>query len=404
MLRIWVCVAGILLLSIISGFCKPLLSFDTREIVDSFVYPKVNKSDPEIQRNISLTLSVYQGFCGLYRQPEFKKYEEQIEQGKTILRMNGEGLTFRDLEAITYSLRVNKTVRIIDFSGNYFGNGAVESLSNLLSENETIKTMDLGNCYIGPDGIKVLENYITAEFGKPSRITNLNPPSVRDRNLSLYLSACFQCNFLPDWRWISFFKANDYAFRIPYQPEGKNMKSISFYPSEPEKTGNNSDNVSSEQWMALAEVIQYTDTIADVLFQGEITNEPGLDVFIQSFGINGSITNISIHECRMEDETAAIFYESFIGNHKVSVLNIDRCEISDNSMKSLSRLFAANQSIKSFTFNNNKTSEKAALDLLKTLCYRNESVDKLVIKGMVIPEDRVLSDLKKKYPEREGIQ
>lgn len=382
---------GTLLLIAIPGFS--FLSFDTQEIIDSFVYPKVNKSDLEIQRNISLTLSAYRGFCGLNRLPELKKFEDQIENGKTILRLNNEGLTFRDLEAITYALRVNKTVRIIDFKENYFGNGAAGTILNLFSENRILKTLDLGDCYIGPAGIKILENNIASL----DRLTNLNPPSIRDMNLSLYLSACSEQNALPDRRWISFFKANDYSFRIPYQYEEIPFLDILIQKDLlTEKNG-------SEQWKELSEVILNTDTIADVLFRGNITNEPDFHEFIQSFGSNKSITNITIRDCRMDEEAITLLFRNLIQNRKVSVISIDHCELSDNSMHSLSVLFETNQNIKSFTFNYNKTSVQASLELLKTLCYSNESVDKLVAKGMVIPDGKVLADLKKKFPEKGGI-
>ncbi len=377
------------------------ISFDTREIIDSYAFPPADKHNPEVMRNISLTLSAYSGYCNSFNIRTVDNFEKQIKDGKTKIYLNGEKLTYKETQAIAFALKINRTVTYIAMNDNFLGDAGALSLANMILENNTLKTIELNNCCIGEAGIKSLLSIQMTKKISDIKIINLSPVDDDKLNLYLYLNTCYKYQVYPQERYIIYFETDKNAIVIPYIID-QNIK----LTEGPVKI--NADLLTNydltEELKVLSGVLNYSKSIKYCFLSGlNLTNTVTGDL-LNIILNNENIINITIKKCCFDDANAGIFFAALGKDDHVESLAMQNCVFSDFIMNKLVNMLKINQSIKNFSFTDNTNSTESSLDLIKALCFKNETINYLVLKGMVVSDDIYLPILKNKFPGRKLTQ
>ncbi len=370
-------------------------SFDTQGIIESIIYPPVNKNNIEAARNISLTLSAYKYYCLSCGIDPSDTFEKQIKEGKTKINLNGLGLTFKDIEPIAYSLAGNKTVNYLNLSDNYLGNPGAVFISGILKENLTIKTIDLKRCYTGDAGIKALGENIS----NSDRKINLDFPGEKEGNLIIYLDACYKYSYNPEKRIINYFRVDSKTMRLPYIND---IQPVFNAENNLTDTNDEKKNDITNDLIVFSDVLKYSGTLKTILILDNLPDIKETRDFFSVLKERLSVTNLVIKNNAFTQSNAEALFEALQNNQCITSLTIDSCGLDDNEMKALTIMLNTNQTIENFSFVNNLVTPESSLNLIKTLYYNNNSIKYLELKGLVINDEKYLTLLKKKFPEREA--
>lgn len=372
-------------------------------IIDSIFYPNADKNKPEISRNISFTVNIYQNQCSNNQIKEIKYFEDQVGYGRTRINLKNLGLTFREFDAISYSLRVNRTVTYLVLDGNFIGDAGAKMLSDLLSENNTIKTVELLNCSIGDAGKVLLKNTIKDKTNRINLI-DLDKRSSWEENVNIYLNSCYNNN-LPVYKsFLNYFRVSRDIIRIPYRlednltiPYDLIFFSSSYLEDIDSNVINNDLNYDS---IVLGDLIRNSRLIESVyISEADFTNFDA-SYFFDSFAFSTNLKSLVINSSTFDDKNSRALFNK-VNKSYIDSFQVTGCSnFSDDQMGMLIKTVAGNKNINRLYFRDDTGfSRKAFSQLVQALCYSNNTIRHLSITGRTVDNDPNLAYFNRKFPE-----
>jgi hypothetical protein len=388
MQAIGVALAGILLFT---GVLFADGWFDSQEMLDDVRYPDADRGKPDIRRNIGLTLDIYGSFCeskGLTALPEFVR---SIHEGKGRLNLRNAKITFREIEAVAYALRINRTVRALDLGGCLLGDAGSRMIRELSERDPEIGTINLDGCCIGGEEQNDWEMLARERKGtNPLAVLGLATNSPFEDAARIYLNVCAEWDEIPRRDTLAILRGSLTMVRLPLFSEDASTDSDGRKPLSPSSFG---------EIRALAAVFRSCASFRSLIVERDAGSEPGFDEYLEALSGNPSLESLEVRGFTFRADTARKLFAIAGNTPSLLELSVKACDFgAEGTLPELSRFLAGSTNIRRFIFRDNIFRREEFSDLIRVLARENVSVTNLSINGVSVNNDPSLPELTRKFP------